>query len=111
MIPISPITVDNIVPHIGRPVYAVLNDGTCRVGIIRGCSGGQLYLDSSPRGPLSLASVKGAKKEAAKVRTKAWGYGPYGYGGWGWGWGFGAAAAAIGIAAIAALFLIPFFFI
>jgi len=139
LIPISPITVENILPHVGRPVYAVLHDGTCRFGIIRGCSGGQLYLDAVPRGPLSLASVKGTNKGAAlaksikagsvhvkgtaarnvkavkpfktaKVRTKAWGFGP-GFGGWGWGWGWGAAAAAVGLAAIAALFLIPFFFI
>lgn len=124
-------------PHVGRPAYAVLRDGSCRVGIIRGCSEGNLYLDVAPGG-LSLASVKGTKAGDAlikamkarnvkgtaarnvkavkpckpgKVRTKAWGFGPYGgygYGGWGWGWG---AAAAIGLAAIAALFLVPFFFI
>lgn len=139
MIPISPITVDNILPHVGRPVYAVLHDGSCRIGIIRGCSGGHLYLDGAPGG-LTLASIKGTKQgdalikalkannvkikgtsarnvkavkpfKAAKVRTKAWGFGPYGFGGWGWGWGWGAAAAAIGLGAIAALFLLPFFWI
>lgn len=126
-------------PHIGSPVYAVMQDGACHCGILCGVADGHLYLNTMP-GALSLASIKarprrphpervaqairtaraanGSRSVKAlisrtsklpKVRTKAWGFGPYGGWGWGWGWGFGAAA--FGLAALAALFLIPFFWI
>lgn len=68
MIPISPITMENITPHIGMPVCAVMTDGARHVGILRGVGDGMLHLDV-PSPSMTLASVKGRKTGSAAVKT------------------------------------------
>lgn len=106
LVPISPITPEAVSPFIGKTVCAVMHDGKCHYGILRGIDGNQLYLDGGGSG-LSLASVRskqGNNWKPTKAQTKAF----YPYGG---GFGFGYGAFALSLAALAALFFIPFFFI
>lgn len=103
MIPITPVTAETCSPYIGRPVCAVMQDGTHHYGILRGIGDGQLYLERG-RDELALASLrdrsKAQPKPAAKAHTKAF----YGY-------GLGYGAFAISLALLAALFFVPWFFI
>jgi hypothetical protein len=111
LIPITPLTPAGIQPYIGRPVCAVMQDGTRHFGILHGCDGGQLILGAAPGG-LTLASLERGKSRKAvpeKAKTKAL-FGPFGgLGGFGLGFGFGAIT--LSLAFLAALFFIPWFWI
>ena len=104
LIPISPITAENVSPYIGGQICAVMHDGTRHFGILRGIDGGQLYMDVASDG-LALASLPDKKRKQAKgmkpeqAHTKAFGF------------GFGRGAFALSLALLAALFFIPWFFI
>lgn len=106
MIPISPITAETVMPYVGRPVCAVMQDGTRHFGILGGIGEGRLYLHV-PSDGLALASLpdkrnrkrtKQAKPD--KAYTKA-------FFGFGLGFGFGALALSLGL--LTALFFVPFF--
>ncbi|WP_276354374.1 hypothetical protein [Cohnella caldifontis] len=106
MVPITPLTPAGISPFIGKPVCAVMQDGTRHFGILHGCDGGQLFLNALPGGPV-LASVERGKARGAKTekaQTRAF-FGPFG------GFGFGFGAIALSLALLAALFFIPWFWI
>ncbi|CAM2865946.1 hypothetical protein PASE110613_05060 [Paenibacillus sediminis] len=105
---INPISADGCRPYIGRPVCAVLYDGTQVVGTVRDATNDGLFFDNPYAGAtvLSLQPAKAKKQmieQMNKAKTSAFGYGyPYGY-----GYGYGSLAWA----SIALLFLIPFLFI
>lgn len=99
---ISPVTADGVQPFIGRPVCAVLHDGTHVSGVLGGCDGGALTLNpltADGTGAVSTKSIKGKTKQTGKAATSAFGF------------PFVASTIALELALIAFLFAIPFFFI
>jgi hypothetical protein len=106
MQPISPITEEAIRPFIGKPVCAVLHDGTYLFGTIANCHGGQLFFKEGGQGPgtVSKKSRQARDQMKSKIKRKAKiSFFPFGFGG-------GVAAAAISLGLIAALFAFPFGF-
>ncbi|MFD2670280.1 hypothetical protein [Marinicrinis sediminis] len=128
MEPIYPICEEKIRPHIGKPVCAVLHDGTHIYGNVAGFEGDQLMLRFDDRvgtyGEAAGGKVSSKKKKAgsagksAAVKNKGkkkqgqaeiagyYPYGPYPYYP-----GYGAGLFALSVGLIAALFVAPFFFI
>lgn len=100
-----PISENAIRPHIGRPVCAVLRDGSCFYGTIADIRDGQLILSGGSRGHAPMTtSAKKKKKQASKNKANVSGYYPspgypYGYG----------AAIAVPLFLLALLFSVPFF--
>ncbi|HUC93983.1 MAG TPA: hypothetical protein VMS09_18530 [Paenibacillus sp.] len=86
---INPVNVNTVNPYIGKPVVAVLQDGTYCCGLCGGIEGGKLILHDYAPGEGTVAiSAKKAKEQLSqignKAKTSAFGYGyPYGYGGFG----------------------------
>lgn len=108
---IYPINQETCMPYIGRTVCAVLHDGTHYVGTITGVNSSGLLFDGSAGATILSTEPGKAKKQLqelkSKAKTKAFGLGGFGgYGGYG-----GYGAYALDWAAIALLFLLPFFFI
>lgn len=113
MIPIHPISEDNIKRHCGLPVCAVLQDGTRHYGMLSRVDGGQLYLNEDAPVASEVAFTSDRKKKgkassSKKASVSQWFGGPYGYGGFG-GYGYGrpfgfGGRIALDIAAIALLF-------
>ena len=70
MIPIYPLTIEAITPHIGRPVLAVLQDGQEHAGILSRVQGRSLTLNDEPSAA-SLrkngGTIKGTKSKQAKT--------------------------------------------
>lgn len=112
-------------PHVGKPVCAVLNDGTCLSGVVAGIRDGHLILDA-PRPHVPEQVKKAADKlnkrnhqrpngnrpngrRLAGNRPTVSGFGfPFGYplG----GFGFGGAGLGFGGALFIPLFLLSFLF-
>ncbi|WP_223067385.1 hypothetical protein [Paenibacillus caui] len=118
---INPIDKDTCKPYIGQRVCAILHDGTQVFGVISGVTENGVEFNGAVQSAevLSKDPQKAKKqlekihqKNKSKLQTKAQtsAYGPVGpYGGPG-GYGYGRAFA-LEWAAIALLFLLPFFFI
>ena len=106
---IYPITEEQIKSCIGKPVCAVLQDGSCFQGIIDECKDGKIYFSTEISN--SSASGKKRKKNAGKKRSRdvrekiadvnGWGYPGY-YP------GYGGRTFALDLALIVLLFTIPF---
>lgn len=102
-----PIAENDIRGHIGKPVCAVLRDGSCFYGTISDIKDGHLYLSGSYRGPANVSTkAKKTKNTASKSKQKAStsGY----YPGYGYGFGYGSSIA-IPLFLLALLFATPFF--
>lgn len=86
---INPIDAGTVNPYIGKPVVAVLHDGTYYSGLCGGIQGGKLILHEYATGEGTVVtSAKKTKEQLSKIenkaKTSAFGYGyPYGYGGFG----------------------------
>ncbi|MGN7358820.1 hypothetical protein ACTHPF_11615 [Paenibacillus sp. SAF-054] len=117
MIPIYPLTSENISQHRGKMVLACLHDGRTYVGRLTHCKDGHIILNGEEESTLHAANLKSSKKRPAatkkhgpvvnpKAQVKAF-YPPYGYGyGFGYpGYGYGAGLA-LGLTTLALLFLI-----
>jgi len=120
MIPIYPLSEDNILQHRGKMVLACLHDGRTYVGRLTHCRNGEIILNGEENTALHAANLKPAKKRphpskkpknaAPKAQVRAlyppygYGYPPYGYGYYGYGYGAGAVALSLGLLAL--LFLI-----
>lgn len=99
------LTAEGCKPYIGKPVCAVLQDGSEVTGYLHGIEDNRLLLrlgpDWDPEGEAEavLNSAKtGKKKKRKPLRTSA--YAPF---------FFRGGLLALDLAIIAALFLIPFF--
>ncbi|WP_068784095.1 hypothetical protein [Paenibacillus phocaensis] len=122
---IYPLGVEACKPHIGKTVCAVLRDGRYYIGTITDVNENGIQLNGGYAPEATVLSTQPAKakkqlqqlkskskghkaavKSDAPVHTKAFGYGP-GVPGYGYGYG----DYALDWAALALLFLIPFFFI
>jgi hypothetical protein len=99
MIPIYPITEPICRQYIGRPVCAVLHDGTHYIGMLEEIRDGQLVINGYIPGP-EIAEIysKGKKKhrKSPKAQTSFF---P----------GFGFNRFFFPFAALSLLFLLPFF--
>lgn len=103
MQPIAPLTPEGCRPYIGKPVCAVLHDGSEVIGYLHGIEDNRLLIriapDSEPVANTARANVKSHKKNKRKtVKTSA--FAPFFLPG---------GLLALELALIAALFLIPFF--
>jgi len=100
---ISPITAEGCSPYIGKPVCAVLQDGTHVYGYLHRVDGEKVYFTSAAEGPgtVSSASAPKAKKQLKEKQDKAQTkfFGP-----------FFPGLFALDLALIAFLFAVPFFF-
>ena len=96
---ISPVTAEACSPYIGRPVCAVLHDGSRYYGYLHSVEGGQLRLRSEQ--DAAVTSMKKKKRHAPEASTKAfYPFSPFGY---------QRGTIALDLALIALLFAIPFF--
>lgn len=118
MIPIYPLSEENIMKHRGRMVLACMHDGRTYVGRLTHCRNGEIILNGEENTALHAANLKPAQKRphsskkqknaAPKAQVRAlfppygYGYPPYGYG----YYGFGAGAVALSLGLLALLFLI-----
>jgi hypothetical protein len=107
----SPIMPHHVIPHIGRPVAAILPNGEVVCGIVdRVCDGHLVMrpLDRAPEAAVMNVTKQPKPRSPAKAKIKAWGY-PYGwgYGNYGWGPGWWWIWPLVGLTALAAF---PFFF-
>ncbi|MET3846193.1 hypothetical protein [Paenibacillus sp. OAE614] len=110
MIPIYPLTEENIRRHCGKMVAACMYDGRVYTGKLTECKDGHIILNGPEGTQLHGAKVKGghkkrAKGPVAKAPEKAtvrafYPYYPYGY-----GFGYGAGLA-LSLATLGLLFLI-----
>jgi hypothetical protein len=96
--------------YVGRPVYAVLNDGSYFGGYLSDIKDGQIYLTGSVpgQGTVSTNASKARSQLAGKAkqaRTSAFGYPGYGYPGYGYG-----AGIVLPLFLLALLFAFPFGF-
>lgn len=119
MIPIYPLSPENIMQHRGKMVLACMHDGRTYIGKLTDCKDGHIILNGEEEPALHAANVKPNKKRPAstkkhrpvvspKAQVKAF-YPSYGYGyGYGYGYpGFGyGAGLALGLTTLALLFLI-----
>ncbi|WP_166240655.1 hypothetical protein [Paenibacillus turpanensis] len=101
---ISPINEKSIRPHAGKPVCAVMKDGTHVFGYVDGVRDGKLYFSNSAYGigTLSTSAYQAKRQLERKMsgpKSSAFGYGGYS------GCGFGVAWD---IVLISLLFLLPF---
>jgi hypothetical protein len=89
---ITPITADAIRPYIGKPVCAVMHDGTHVYGTIVDCREGHLILSKGVQGPgtVSTSTLRAKKQIRTGLKNKAnvSAFTPF--------FGFGAGAAAFG---------------
>lgn len=122
---IYPVCRRTVYPYIGRRVSAVTHDGRHFIGTITGVRDGKLMLENCTidRKSASLSSVRNGKQSTKQTRANhkaklsgyyGRGYRGYrgGYGGYGGGYGgFGGGCFFCPLAAIASLFILPFFFI
>ncbi|HEY0829346.1 MAG TPA: hypothetical protein VGE40_14700 [Bacilli bacterium] len=105
---IYPISLETCRPYIGSTVCAVLHDGTHYVGTIAGVSAAGIEFSGASQGASVLATQPNkAKKQLQNLKSKAK-TSAYGFGGTYGGYGYGTT---LDWAAIALLFLLPFFFI
>jgi hypothetical protein len=99
---IFPVTMETVMPHIGRCVCAVLHDGSHYYGTLEGIDGGHMIINGYVRGPGEVATYALKKKAAGKnrkeVQTSA--FFP----------GFGFRRFFLPFASLAFLFALPFFF-
>jgi hypothetical protein len=103
---ITPICEDTIRPHIGRPVCAVMHDGTYLIGTIADCRNGQLYFQGGVQGPgvVSTSAKRASAQIKKNIKNKAnISFFPF------FGFGAGFVTGAITLGLIAALFAFPFF--
>ncbi|OZB95895.1 hypothetical protein [Paenibacillus sp. XY044] len=107
MIPIYPLTEENIRQHCGKMVAACMYDGRVFTGKLTECKDGHIILNGPENTTLHGAKVKGRHKNrvkgpVAKAPQKASirAFYPYGY-----GFGYGAGLA-LGLATLGLLFLI-----
>ncbi|WP_040952863.1 hypothetical protein [Gorillibacterium massiliense] len=68
MIPVYPLTEEALLPHIGSPVLAVLQDGQEHVGFLHQVRNGRLTIGAVPAVP---ASRDGSTIRSKAARTKA----------------------------------------
>lgn len=101
---ITSLTTEGCRPHIGKPVCAVLIDGSEVVGILHGIEDNRLLLRLGPEPETELetetartSAGRRKKKKRKTVRTSA--LAPF---------AFRGGLIALDLALIAALFLIPF---
>ena len=97
---ISPVTAESCNSYIGKPVCAVLQDGSRVYGYLHGVESGKLLLRLNPES----ADVSSAKRKKGKqaARTNAfYPYAPYGF--------YAPGILALELALIALLFAVPFF--
>jgi hypothetical protein len=92
---ISPINAETCRSYVGKPVCAVLHDGSRYYGYVHGVEDGRLLLSYEPQAAVTSAKKKSKNKK--KASTQAF-FGPYGYGG----------LFALDLALIALLFALPF---
>ncbi|BFH65155.1 hypothetical protein [Paenibacillus azoreducens] len=111
MIPIYPLTEENILKHRGKMVLACTHDGRTYVGKLTHCRDGHIILDGDDSAVLN-ANMKTSKKRphaskikkvAPKAQVRA--FYPYGYYYPPYGYGFGAGLA-LSLGLLALLFLI-----
>lgn len=109
MIPIYPLTEENIRQHCGKMVCACLHDGRVLTGKLTHCKDGHIILNGEEGTKLHSAKTKTNKKRRtlaptskppSKASVRAFYPGGYGY-----GYGSGAGLA-LGLSALALLFLI-----
>lgn len=65
MLPIDPINVETCLPHYGRPVGVILNDGTRHIGILSRVTDKQLILNEFEPEPAAETKEKKQKKRGA----------------------------------------------
>lgn len=104
---INPVSAATVQPYIGRPVCAVLHDGSHVYGVLGGCDGTTLTLnpytgDGAGPGVLTTKSFARKTRQSKKATTSAFGF-PFNP--------FVTRTIALELALIAFLFAIPFFFI
>jgi hypothetical protein len=97
---IFPITMETVMPHIGRCVCAVLHDGTHYYGTLEGIDGGHLVINGYGPGEVATYSVR--KKQAGQKRKEVHTSAFYP--------GFGFRRFFFPFASLAFLFALPFFF-
>ncbi|WP_199615239.1 hypothetical protein [Paenibacillus alkalitolerans] len=105
---IAPVSTQKCAPYIGKPVCAVLHDGSHVFGYLQRVDGGKLILSGSAlgEGTVSVSKAK-AKKQLKQKMDKAQTnfYSPYFYPPY-----FSPGLFALDLALIALLFTVPFFF-
>jgi hypothetical protein len=98
---ISPINVRTCKPYIGKPVCAVLHDGSHVYGYLHKVDGGKLYFAETAQGPGTVSTrAEKAKKPLNKKMDKAQTsfFSPF----------FSPGFFALDLALIALLFAVPF---
>ncbi len=97
---IYPICADTVMPYVGRPICAVLHDGTHYYGTIEGIDGDQLVINGYIGEPGKVQTYALKKKQSVKkskqVKTSA--FVP----------GFGFRRFFLPFALLALLFALPF---
>ena len=97
---ISPVTADSCSSYIGKPVCAVLHDGSRYYGFLQAVENEQLILRFQEETAAATSSKK--RKNKSDAKTNAFNpYPPYGY--------FPRGTIALELALIALLFAVPFF--
>lgn len=117
MIPVYPLSTENILQHRGKMVLACTYDGRTYIGRLTHCKDGHIILDGEEETALHAANVKPNKKRPQASKNKksdskahirafypGYGYG-YGYRPYGYGYGYGAGLA-LSLGLLALLFLI-----
>jgi hypothetical protein len=95
---ISPINTETCASYYGKPVCAVLHDGSRVYGYLNKVENGQLLLSHQP----TLTGATSQLKKSKKAQTSAvYPYPPYGH--------FPGGILALELALIALLFAVPFF--
>lgn len=98
--------------YVGRPVYAVLNDGSYFCGYLSECRDGCVMLTSAAKGIGTVSTLasraKSQLESRSKAKTSAWGFPgscSCSCGGFGAGW-----SVALPLFLLALLFAFPFGF-
>ena len=97
---ISPVNADTCSSYIGKPVCAVLHDGSRYYGYLSSIEDGRLMLRMEPESAETSTKKKKKANQEAKT-TGYYPYPPYGY--------YPRGALALELALIALLFVVPFF--
>ncbi len=110
---IYPITESSCLSHIGRPICAVLQDGTRYYGVLEQVKDGQIILNGylvggGTAGISSRPNALSKKKGKRKAKTSAFYPGIGGFGGFGGLGGFGFSRFFFPFATLSFLFLLPF---
>lgn len=119
MIPVYPLSENNILQHRGKMVLACTHDGRTYIGKLTHCKDGHIILNGEEETALHAANVKTTKKRPNAAKSKkpvpkaqvralyppyGYGYG-YGYPSYGYGYGYGSGLA-LSLGLLALLFLI-----